>query len=143
MSFNSLSSFNYYAPYICTVSPSTSHDIIAREEQSSSTSEIADIQGGHPTSELSQQEGQSEKDGNTQKSSGRKRKRHAMIGPMLPPKQTTEQQGSDAQIKVSSVTPPLPNTHKHATPANKAPMSKGSLEFLPPICIHRYKLYST
>ena len=84
-----------------------------KEEHSLSTNEIADVgSGGRPTRKLSQQDGQSERDGSVQKSSGRKRKRHAMIGPMLPPKQTTEQQDSTTQAKVTS---PPNSTHTHVT----------------------------
>ncbi len=86
----------------CTASTSASHDVITREEHSSATNEIADADGGHRTRKLSQQDGQSEKDGSVQKSSGRKRKRHAMIGPKLPPKQTIEQQDIAKQTKVKS-----------------------------------------
>ena len=81
--------------------PSASHDVIGREEHSSSSKETADVHSGHTSGELlSQRNGQSEKDGSTQRLSGRKRKRHAVIGPMLPPKKTTEQQDNAEQTKV-------------------------------------------
>ena len=76
-----------------------------REEHSSSTNEIADVDSGRPGRKLSQQDGQSEKDGNVQKSSGRKRKRHTMIGPMLPPKETTDLQDGAKQAKVLRLPP--------------------------------------
>ena len=84
------------------MSPSTTDDVVTTEERSSSTNEIANAKGGRPNRKLSQQDGQSERDGSTQKSSGRKRKRHGMIGPMLPPTQTPQlQQGDTEQAKVS------------------------------------------
>lgn len=132
-------------PHSYVVSPSTSHDDIVREERLSSTNEIADVRDGRTTRKLSQQESQAEKDGNIPKSSGRNRKRHTVIGPMLPPKQTSEQKGNSEQPKASKqCLPPLPpppkDTRRHT---HEPPTSKGSFEIiLPSICTQIRVLYS-